>query len=524
VIRSLAIGLLVIAPPGAMAATSWLPPTAIAPPARGAGPPVVAGNDDGRAIAAWATRTGVMASVRTPGGPWYSPRRVPGSGRGATEVQVAMTGSGTAAVTWVQAGRIRTSIRPAGRRFLPAAVLSPRSRVAASPRVAFGRGCAPLVAWASEDSRGRSPSAVSAACGRADGRFARATGVSPQGESASSPAVAGGRTGVIVLWRQDDGAIYRVRSATRGPSGPFSPPDTVSPVGTGVVVDSSVDLAADGTAMAAWSLTRGGEVVAQAATRPVTGGWGPPIDLSRPAAQVRGTRMAMDAGGNAIATWSRAGVIQMARRPRGEAWSPPRDLSDPGLTAGAPFLAMSGGGAAVVTWPASTGGAALVQGALRPVGGEFTTAATISDARRPGIAPQGAIGDDGVAPVAWQWTDPVDDPLIAPSGVMGATGLAGSEAPGPATVVDLRARPARVRPGQAIRITFGLSSPSRVRITARRAPRGPVAGAISLSGADGANQVVLSGGLGGASLGRGRWVITATPRGGTARSLSLVVV
>jgi hypothetical protein len=234
--------------------------------------------------------------------------------------------------------------------------------------------------------------------------------------------------------------------------------------------------------------------------------------------------MAMDAGGNAIATWSRAGVIQMARRPRGAAWSPPRDLSDPGLTAGAPFLAMSGGGATVITWPASTGGAAVVQGALRPVGGEFTTAATISDARRPGIAPQGAIGDDGVAPVAWQWTDPADDPLIAPSGVMGATGLAGSEAPGPATVVDLRARPARVRPGQAIRITFGLSSPSRVRITARRAPRGSVAGAISLSGADGANQVVLSGGLGGASLGRGRWVVTATPRGGTPRSLSLVVV
>jgi hypothetical protein len=44
-----------------------------------------------------------------------------------------------------------------------------------------------------------------------------------------------------------------------------------------------------------------------------------------------------------------------------------------------------------------------------------------------------------------------------------------------------------------------------------------------VSGADGANTITLEGGLGGASLGRGRWRITATPRGGTPRSLVLAV-
>ena len=45
-----------------------------------------------------------------------------------------------------------------------------------------------------------------------------------------------------------------------------------------------------------------------------------------------------------------------------------------------------------------------------------------------------------------------------------------------------------------------------------------------VNGVDGANLLALSGSLGGASLGRGRWVITARPAGGTPRSLSLVVV
>ena len=217
-------------------------------------------------------------------------------------------------------------------------------------------------------------------------------------------------------------------------------------------------------------------------------------------------------------------MVQAATRRGGEAWTAARDLSDPSLTSGAPTLAMSRGGSGVVAWPASAGGAPVVQGALRQAGGEFTPAATISDPGRPAIAPQATVAGDGVAVVAWQWTNPSDDPLFAPSGVMTATGLVGASGAGPARVVDLLARPSRVRPGQAIRITFGLSAPSRVRITARRAGTSQVAGSLSLPGADGANAVVLEGGLGGASLGRGRWVITATPAGGIARSLTLVVV
>lgn len=518
----LAIAAVSLVPAAALGATDWLPPSAVSPPTRGAGPPAVAGNDQGRAVAAWSTRDGVMAALRTPGGPWYSPVTVPGSGRGATDVAAAMTDDGLAAVAWVQGGRAWASIRPAGRRFLPAVRVSPRGPVATGPRLAFGRGCRPLLAWTSDDGRGTP--VVRAACGRGDGGFGGLVTVSPAGERASTPAVAGGRTGVIVLWRQDGGGTYRVRSATRGPTGGFSPADTVSPTGTAVIEDPSVALAPDGTAVAGWALTRGDAAVAQSATRPVTGGWSRPDDLSRPADRVRGVHIAMDAGGNAIAAWSRSGVVQVAARRAAEQWGAPREVSDPALVAGAPALAMSRGGAAVLTWPASSDGAAVVQGSLRPPGGEFTTAATISDPGRPALAPQATVADDGVAPVAWQWTNPSADPLFAPSGVMTATGLAGATGAGPARVVDLLARPSRVRPGQAIRISFGLSSPTRVRITARRAGSDRVVGSLSLTGADGANAVVLQGGLGGASLGRGRWVITATPTGGTPRSLTLVVV
>ncbi len=519
-LRALAL-VAVLAAPAAAVAAPWLPPSALAPPARGSGPPAVAGNDDGRAVAAWTTRDGVVASLRTPGGPWYSPVRVPGSGRGATDVAVAVTDDGLAAVAWIERGRVRASIRPARKRFLPATAISPAGRVPLAPRVAFGLGCGPLVAWQSDEG-GRS--AIRAACGRGDGRFGAQARVSPEGEQASGPAVAGGPTGVIVLWRQDDGGTYRVRSATRGPAGGFSPADTPSPAGTAVIVDPSVALAPDGAAIAAWTLTRGDAVVVQSAVRPVTGGWTAPDDLSRPAPQARGARVGVDAAGGALVAWSRSGVVQVAERPTGQGWTPARDLSDAASTSGAPSVAVSAAGSAVVTWPAVVAGAPVVQAALRPAGGAFTTGTTISDPARPSIAPQAAVSDDGVAPVAWQWTNPSQDPTFAPSGVMTATGVAGSSVSGPALVVDLRARPSRVRPGQPIRITFGLSESSRVRITARRDGSRRVVGSIEMNGVDGANLLALSGSLGGASLGRGRWVITAQPAGGTPRSLSLVVV
>ena len=107
---------------------------------------------------------------------------------------------------------------------------------------------------------------------------------------------------------------------------------------------------------------------------------------------------------------------------------------------------------------------------------------------------------------------------------MAATGISGQDGAQPAIAVDLLARPSRVRPGQLIRITFGLSTPSRVRLTARRAGSSRTEGAIAFGGMSGANMLVLEGSLGGASLGRGRWVVTATPRGGVPRSLVLVVV
>jgi hypothetical protein len=184
---------------------------------------------------------------------------------------------------------------------------------------------------------------------------------------------------------------------------------------------------------------------------------------------------------------------------------------------------VSGGGAALVTWPATTGTSYLAQAALRAATADFGAPATISDPRFPAIAPEGVIGDDGIAPVMWQWTDPALDPSIAQAGVSSATGLAGSDQPGPAILVDLRARPATVSPGQRFRVTFGLSNPSRVRLAVTPSAGGREVGALVLSGADGANAITFEGGLGGAALGRGRWRLTATPRGGTSRSLVVVV-
>ncbi|MSO44762.1 MAG: hypothetical protein EXQ74_05590 [Thermoleophilia bacterium] len=521
-LRPIAVVVVLIAPSVALGATAWLPPTTIAPADRGGQGPAVAGNDDGRAIAAWATAAGVMVTLRTPGGPWYSPVRVPGSGRGATGVVVAMTTHGLAAVGWIEAGRVRLSIRPARRRFLPAIALSPRGQVASSPRLAFGSGCAPIIAWAGEVSDGGST--IRATCANDAGRFGPTRDVSSPDERASTPGVAAGIAGAVVVWRQDDANTYRVRASLRAADETFSPPETISAEGSGALMDPAVTITPTGEAIAVWTLTRGAEVVAQASVHPTRGPWSRVSDISRPAPQLRGAQVGADQRGNVIATWLRSGVVQASLRPTGEEWGIPRDLSNANSTAGTPRMAISGSGATIVTWAAASDPSSyVVQAALRSPDGDFAAPVTISHPHRPAIAPQAAIGDDGIAPVAWQWTDPIIDPAIARSGVMTATGLAGSTTSGPAVVVDLLARPARVRPGQRITITFGLSKPAHVRITAARAGTSRVAGALSVSGADGANRITLEGGLGGASLGRGRWIIGATPRGGVTRVLMLIV-
>jgi hypothetical protein len=509
-------------PSGALGATQWLPQSVVAPQARGTGAPSVAGTDDGRAIAAWATPTGVVITLRTPGGPWYAPTRIPGSTRGATQVSASMTTGGAAAVTWVAGGRVRMSLRPARKRFLPAAPVSASGAVAATPVVSLGGPCTAILAWASEPARGGA-SSIQSACSGASGRVSAPRAVSAADDDAFTPAVASSRGTSVIVWRSDVGGQHRVRAAVRQRDASFSAPADVSGSSTSVFVDPAVAVSRSGDAIATWTLGRGNDLIAQAATLPAGGVWSRPDDLSRTGGLARGTQIAIDQTGDAVATWARAGAVQAATRTAGQAWGPPADLSDSSATAGSPRLSLSASGAALVTWPAAAGGAYVVQAALRRADGPFGAPATISDAHFPAIAPQGVIGDDGIAPVVWQWAEPTTDPSLALAGVSAATGFAGSDKPGPAVLADLRARPATVRAGRRITVTFGLSQASRVRLAVTPAKGGREAGALTVSGADGANTITLEGGLGGASLGRGRWRITATPRGGTPRSLVLAV-
>jgi len=509
-------------PSGALGATQWLPPSVVAPQARGTGAPSVAGTDDGRAIAAWATTTGVVTTLRTPGGPWYAPTRIPGSTRGATQVSVSMTTGGTAAVTWVAGGRVRMSLRPARKRFLPAATVSASGAVAATPVVSLGGPCTVLVAWASEPARGGA-SSIQSSCSNATGRVGAVRAVSAPDDDAFTPAAASSRGTSVIAWRSDVGDQHRVRAAVRHHSAAFGAPTDVSGSSASVFVDPAVAVSRTGDAIATWTLGRGNDLIAQASTLPAGGAWTRPDDLSRPGGLARGAQIAIDSAGDAVATWARAGVVQAATRTAGQTWGPPADLSDASATAGSPRLSVSASGAALVTWPAAAGGAYVVQAALRRADGPFGAPATISDARSPAIGPQGVIGNDGIAPVLWQWAEPTTDPSLALAGVSAATGFAGSDQPGPAILVDLRARPATVQVGRRISVTFGLSQASRVRLAVTPARGGRESGALTVSGADGANTITLEGGLGGASLGRGRWRITATPRGGTPRSLVLAV-
>src|SRR2546423_12371511 len=117
--------------------------------------------------------------------------------------------------------------------------------------------------------------------------------------------------------------------------------------------------------------------------------WLPPKNLS-----VSGNggdlTVAVDAGGDAFAAWTRSGTVQAAERPAGETWSAAHALSDNCLGAHSVRLAVNAAGRAVVVWECSEGGNTSVQASTRAAGrswsGPHDLSAPGQDAHVPHVA------------------------------------------------------------------------------------------------------------------------------------------
>ncbi|MEZ5101080.1 MAG: hypothetical protein R3C15_15040 [Thermoleophilia bacterium] len=162
-----------------------------------------------------------------------------------------------------------------------------------------------------------------------------------------------------------------------------------------------------GRAVVAWRALVDGAWVAQAAVRPAGGAFREAETISAGGADVDQVRVALDASATATAVWQRGGAsgvaIEASTRGPGGAWSAPETISPAGVRAVDPVVVASPGGDVVALWLRLDGGTTTLQAALRPAGGGWQPAETIS---APGaLEPSLAIGAGGDVAVVWRQPD-----------------------------------------------------------------------------------------------------------------------
>jgi hypothetical protein len=167
-----------------------------------------------------------------------------------------------------------------------------------------------------------------------------------------------------------------------------------------------------GDAVAVWQRSNGTVSVVQAATRPAGGAWSAPVDLSDPEISGQLPRVAIDAAGEAVATWegsSSVNVTQVATLPPGGTWTASVTLSEAGRNSSDPTVAIDPAGDAIVVWAGANGaGTSIAQEAMRPAGGAWTKPVKLSAEGQNAELPVVAIAPSGAAVVAWSRSNGTD--------------------------------------------------------------------------------------------------------------------
>jgi plastocyanin len=205
--------------------------------------------------------------------------------------------------------------------------------------------------------------------------------------------------GAAVAWL---GPGQVVQVATRQPLGGFSSPLDLSPAGENRAPQVAEDAAGDATVV--W-YTFGSNFLVEAAT--VTGGMpSAPVTLSAAGKKALLPTVAMNDRGDTIVAWTRGegsiGVVQASFRPAGGSFGAPVSLSPDGESATAPRVAIDDAGDATVVWDRNNGGHELVEEATRPAAtGNFSKAAVLSNEAESAIQPFVVMNAEGDTAVTW---------------------------------------------------------------------------------------------------------------------------
>jgi hypothetical protein len=235
------------------------------------------------------------------------------------------------------------------------------------------------------------------------GGFSSPLDLSPTGED-RAPQVAEDAAGdATVVW-YTFASNFLVEAATVTDGMP-SAPVTLSAAGKKALFPT-VAMNDRGDTVVAWTRGEGSNGVVQASFRPAGGSFGAPVSLSPGGESATAPRVAIDAAGDATVVWDRYNgtneVVEEATRPAATgSFSKAAVLSNEAEPAIQPFVAMNAEGDTAVTWAAYNGTAQIAQVAVRPAGGTFDKAASVSAEGANAEFPQVALDGRGDPSVVW---------------------------------------------------------------------------------------------------------------------------
>jgi PKD repeat protein len=234
------------------------------------------------------------------------------------------------------------------------------------------------------------------------GGFSSPLDLSSAGEN-RAPQVAEDAAGdVTVVWYTFGSFLVEAATVTDGmPSAPV----TLSATGKKALLPT-VAMNDRGDTVVAWTHGEGSDGVVQASFRPAGGSFGAPVNLSTGGESASAPRVAIDDAGDATVVWDRYNgvheLVEEATRPAASgSFSKAAVLSNEAESAIQPFVAMNAEGDTAVTWAASNGAAQVVQVAVRPAGGTFDKAVSVSDEAANAAFPQVALDGRGDPGVVW---------------------------------------------------------------------------------------------------------------------------
>ena len=165
---------------------------------------------------------------------------------------------------------------------------------------------------------------------------------------------------------------------------------------------------ASNNSLMVWTRSDGTNLRIQAKLRAADGTWGPTTTISQSGRDAFEPQVAFDPSGNAIAVWNQFdganGRIHAAFRPTGGSFGGDQTISPGGGTASAPQISIDSNGKAVAVWYRFEGATDRIQAAVRPAGGSFGTAVTLSDPSVEAFEPLVVAGPNVDANAAVVWT------------------------------------------------------------------------------------------------------------------------